>query len=404
MMMDVLLYYYYILLLKINNLQQHTTISPPSDLRCVQHGNGVLRVDVPTCNCAKSIAGMPYKKNVPIMRLQLQCVTIICMAIVVSALSGLVFMLHRRECRQYSKMALVLATKNTDPLPPRSNTVGKGRYAYATLVISKPYLPGAKLLACSLTKVGARYPLVVFVGKSFLKEARHYYSGVENIEVRPIRLISTMNKYQRRFGFIFTKLNLFGEEDFERLIVTDADNTYKKNVDKLFTRDLEHGFAMAKINSDKPEEYLEGKAQYSQASANFIVLTPNKNILKDMLKKLKANVKLRFQQGFAEQMFLQWYFYLYMTWLPTFYSVTASESMARTNNAIVLHHSRKPFFRMYRGYVGAIPDYVRSCMKIHNVTLDICENHNCDDISYLKGTELPSKADQDDALNLDSFN
>merc|ERR1711991_460494 len=113
-----------------------------------------------------------------------------------------------------------------------------------------------------------------------------------------------------------------------------------------------------------------------------------------MLQLLRDRKELRFEHGFAEQMFFQWYFYLYLTWLPSWYSVTSSERGARSSYTRVLHHSRKPFFKMYKKYVADIPNEVMQCMKIEKIELQTCPNYGCSDMSMFNGTHLPSKEDE----------
>ena len=295
-----------------------------------------------------------------------------------------------------SKAAQTLADNNRNPLPKTMKTE-RGRFAYTTLAISSVYLPGAKLLACSLKLVNAKFPLVVFVAKTMVPEATEYFKNDENIEVRGIRLIHTRNSYQPRFGFCFTKLQLFAQEEFSRLIYTDADNTYRKNVDDLFTRKLDYGIAMAKISTTDSCGYLSGRAQYSQASANFMVFDTNTNIRNDMLQILSARPELRFQNHFAEQMFLQWYFYSYLNWLPTMYTVTSDEE--NIDQAFTIHHSKKPFFRFAKKHLNLLTPEVRKCINLTRVPFILVD----DGSDGLPSDHLPNIKDQQDAINVNDY-
>ena len=295
-----------------------------------------------------------------------------------------------------SSAAQILANNNRKPLPKKTNTK-PGRFAYTTLAISSVYLPGAKLLACSLKQVKSKYPLVVFVTTTMVPEAEKYFKNDDNIEVRGIRLIHTPNNYQARFGFCYTKLQLFAQEEFSRLIYTDADNTYQKNVDELFTRKLDYGIAMAKISTSDSCGYLSGRAQYSQASANFMVLDTNANILDDMLQILQAHPLLRFQDNFAEQMFLQWYFYIYLNWLPATYTITTGEHLV--DEAFTLHHSKKPFFRFAKNWLHLLPPEVLECINLRAIPFIVVD----DGSEGMPDEHLPSLEDQQNAINVNNY-
>ena len=336
-------------------------------------------------------------------RRQFKCLLLLIVLVILR--QSVVFIFKRYAVTDYpetrcgfgiNKAAQILADNNRNPLPKKMKT-GRGRFAYTTLAISSVYLPGAKLLACSLKLVNAKFPLVVFVAKTMVPEAKEFFKNDDNIEVRGIRLIHTPNNYQARFGFCYTKLQLFAQEEFSRFIYTDADNTYRKNVDELFTRKLDYGIAMAKISSPDSCEYLSGRAQYSQASANFMVFDTNINIRDDMLRILKARPELRFQDHFSEQMFLQWYFYAYLNWLPTMYTITSDEE--NIDQAFTIHHSKKPFFRFAKRHLHFLTPEVRKCINMTGIPFVVVD----DGSEGVPSDHLPNMKDQKDAINVNHY-
>ena len=133
------------------------------------------------------------------------------------------------------------------------------------------------------------------------------------------------------------------------------------------------------------------------ANPNFMVFDTNTNIRNDMLQILSARPELRFQNHFAEQMFLQWYFYSYLNWLPTMYTVTSDEE--NIDQAFTIHHSKKPFFRFAKKHLNLLTPEVRKCINLTRVPFILVD----DGSDGLPSDHLPNIKDQQDAINVNDY-
>ena len=103
------------------------------------------------------------------------------------------------------------------------------------------YLPGILVLAHSLRKVKSRYPIVCAVDPLIAESDRALLRRA-GIEVRETELLIPQRPPTRicaeRFYDTWTKLRVFEFDDFDRLVMLDADMMVLRNMDELFEIDL----------------------------------------------------------------------------------------------------------------------------------------------------------------------
>jgi glycogenin len=111
------------------------------------------------------------------------------------------------------------------------------RRAYVTLLSTPDYLPGIEVLAASLRRVRSRHPLFIVVtdriDSSTCAIAERYASGlirVSHIE-NPVR-----SEDYPHWNNTYSKLQIFGLTQFEKIVFLDADMMVCTNIDDLFER------------------------------------------------------------------------------------------------------------------------------------------------------------------------
>jgi alpha-N-acetylglucosamine transferase len=114
--------------------------------------------------------------------------------------------------------------------------------AFVVLLSSESYTVGVLVLAWSLKSVKTQYPLVVLhteeglSGESLraLERAGCLLREVERI----VPLQEDSSHVQSYYADTWTKLQVFGLTDFERVVMLDADMLVRRNLDELMTLKL----------------------------------------------------------------------------------------------------------------------------------------------------------------------
>ena len=111
-------------------------------------------------------------------------------------------------------------------------------YAYVTLLTSVDYLPGVIILNKNLLELNSSYPLYVMVTDNIfekvvemLHKEKINYVKVPVIEYPPLTLRRMKNP---RLETIASKINVFGLNQFDKVVYLDADSFFMKNIDELF--------------------------------------------------------------------------------------------------------------------------------------------------------------------------
>lgn len=116
------------------------------------------------------------------------------------------------------------------------------RRIYATLLTKATYLPGVLVLASSLAATSARYPLVVLVTEGLDANSRMVLQSA-GLAIREVPYLQPKTKkafaaHDLRFEDTWTKLAVFGLEEYERVVLLDADMLVLRSPDHLIELDL----------------------------------------------------------------------------------------------------------------------------------------------------------------------
>ncbi|KAH6603327.1 glycosyltransferase family 8 [Trichoderma cornu-damae] len=207
-----------------------------------------------------------------------------------------------------------------------------GEHAYATLLLNDAYLPGALVLAHSLRDAGTSKKLAVLVTLDGvtadaivqLKTVYDYVLPVPRIRNdRPANL-HLMNRADLHSAF--TKINLWKQTQFSRIVYVDADVVAYRAPDELF--DLPHAFA-ASPDIGWPDIFNTG----------VMALTPNAGDYHAMAAMAERGISF---DG-ADQGLLNTYFKNNFHRLPFTYNVTPSA-----------HYQYLPAYRHFQASINMV--------------------------------------------------
>ncbi|KAL6790368.1 glycosyltransferase family 8 protein, partial [Trichoderma sp. SZMC 28013] len=207
-----------------------------------------------------------------------------------------------------------------------------GEHAYATLLLNDAYLPGALVLAHSLRDAGTTKKLAVLVTLDGvtadaivqLKTVYDYVLPVPRIRNATPANLYLMNRADLHSAF--TKINLWKQTQFSRIVYLDADVVAYRAPDELF--DLPHAFA-ASPDIGWPDIFNTG----------VLALTPNNGDYHALAGLAERGVSF---DG-ADQGLLNTYFKNNFHRLPFTYNVTPSA-----------HYQYLPAYRHFQSSINLV--------------------------------------------------
>ncbi|UKZ83704.1 hypothetical protein TrVFT333_011513 [Trichoderma virens FT-333] len=207
-----------------------------------------------------------------------------------------------------------------------------GEHAYATLLLNDAYLPGALVLAHSLRDAGTTKKLAVLVTLDGvtadaivqLKTVYDYVLPVPRIRNDKPANLYLMNRADLHSAF--TKINLWKQTQFSRIVYIDADVVAYRAPDELF--DLPHAFA-ASPDIGWPDLFNTG----------VMALTPNNGDYHAMVAMTERGISF---DG-ADQGLLNIYFKNNFHRLPFTYNVTPSA-----------HYQYLPAYRHFQSSINMV--------------------------------------------------
>lgn len=194
------------------------------------------------------------------------------------------------------------------------------RYAYATLLATKEYLPGVIALSRSIRNSGTRYPLEILVAESLMDEETVSLLDLEGARVTLASPLALSTEFverhhpaslHRRDPFLsgekphfhspvenFLKLRVWELEEYERVAFIDADAIALQNPDEIFEFEP---FAGA------PNEYLRDDP-VRRLNSGVFVAEPDRSSFERLLSCLDSPDAYwrRTDQSFLQMMFPNW--------------------------------------------------------------------------------------------------
>ncbi|KAL0072090.1 hypothetical protein AAF712_001013 [Marasmius tenuissimus] len=142
------------------------------------------------------------------------------------------------------------------------------RAAYVTLLTKQSYLAGVLVLHHSIKAVASKYPLVVMVTPAVTEGVRDILrrQGLQLYDIEslmPEQGRHSLSESDARFHDTWTKLRVFQVDDFERVVLLDADMIVMKNMDELMELPLESDqIAAAHVCACNPRKFAHYPADW----------------------------------------------------------------------------------------------------------------------------------------------
>ena len=211
------------------------------------------------------------------------------------------------------------------------------RHAFLTTVRTSEYLPLLHELQCSLHEHEPTAHLIVaaVAGDLPVEAIDEIKSRAEYMEFEDVVY---KNELHPRFGKNWVKLRAWGLEQYDSLIMLDADAVVTGSLSHLFN--LPTDFAITEFQGPN----------WKHNSGGLVFLRPCNAVLEHMLHLLDTNPEMRFTEGLAEQSFLNWYFRYTAVKLPMSYNANfewllkTGEKTAGGDEPLFVHFvDEKPF-------------------------------------------------------------
>ncbi len=173
-------------------------------------------------------------------------------------------------------------------------------YAYFTLVARDKYVDGAVCLYKSL-RDKTKYPLIAMI-LEISDESRKRLAGL-GIQIRNVEKIESINAgvgenkpRLEDFTYTYTKLHVFGYEEFDKIIFLDSDLIVIKSIDHLF-EEVKARFAACACTPYWEDVFNSG----------VMVIKPDIRLFRDMIsKRNRLSTYDGSDQGFLNSYFKEW--------------------------------------------------------------------------------------------------
>ena len=160
------------------------------------------------------------------------------------------------------------------------------KYSYVTLLTNDSYVYGVILLVESMKKVNTKYPLHVLIIDEVSAASREILDQL-GVSYEVVDVIPTPEAiYQHNLTYdagtaatwrnCWTKLRIFGLEEFDKIVFLDADIMVMKNLDHLFD--------MPNLTSALDGEYFGLWQGWPHLNAGCIVIEPSQYVFNQILK------------------------------------------------------------------------------------------------------------------------
>ncbi len=161
------------------------------------------------------------------------------------------------------------------------------RYSYVSVLTTDDYLPGLLVLFYSLKDTNPLYHFLLLITNNIsndtkLKLTVHeiHYKVIGDELMNP----TDVDKNHRWFS-TYSKLSVFNQIQFEKIVYLDVDMIILKNIDNLFNH--QH------MSATNAGGMLPRKASWTHINSGLFVAEPSSKLFKDMLSKIGKIEKLK---------------------------------------------------------------------------------------------------------------
>jgi alpha-N-acetylglucosamine transferase len=162
----------------------------------------------------------------------------------------------------------------------------KGNCSFVSIITGDDYLPGLLVLHKSLANTDTKYPFLVLITKdistSTMSTLDKYHVSHKTVEME-IDNPTNVDRSHRWFP-TYSKLNVFDQTQYDKVVYLDADMLILRNIDELF----EHKHMSAVIAGGM----LPGKSLRRHLNSGMFVIEPSRKLFEDMINKIGKIEKL----------------------------------------------------------------------------------------------------------------
>lgn len=170
------------------------------------------------------------------------------------------------------------------------------RYSYVSILSTDSYLLGAIVLHKSLQDTKPKYPFHLLITPNLSPDTVNilHKLNIKTIKIDPIKNPILTDPKDRRY-FNYSKLNMWGLSQFEKIVYLDADMIVIHNIDELFDKpNLSAVNAGGLVNKD-----------WVQLNSGLMVIEPSQAVFSHMKSQVGLIEKV---QGKGDQAFLHEYY------------------------------------------------------------------------------------------------
>ncbi|KAI8145353.1 nucleotide-diphospho-sugar transferase [Fennellomyces sp. T-0311] len=217
------------------------------------------------------------------------------------------------------------------------------------LTSTNSYVKGAITLAHALRRLKTHYPLVVLYTSAVSPGAQQLLKDAGCImkEIDPIHPPGKASYFAERFVETWTKLAVWNQDEYERVVLLDADMLPLQNMDELMTFPLpDHDYVAAShactCNPQKikayPSDWIPANCAHTSSTAcknnyfnsGLIVLEPSQRKFRDIVARLYGIPDLSIYP-FPDQDFLNDVFA--RKWIPLPYIYNSLKTLSYAHSA-----------------------------------------------------------------------
>ncbi|MBO0931467.1 hypothetical protein [Fibrella aquatilis] len=171
---------------------------------------------------------------------------------------------------------------------------------YVSVLCNDNFLPGVLAMNQSLKNVGATHKYLVLLTPDVSAHVRHY---LEAGGIRTKLVESLANPYagqvSAELARTYTKLQVFGLTDYQKVVSLDLDMLVCANFDDVFNKP---GWSAVNAGGMLPEH-----ADWLALNSGFLVVEPNADLFADMLQQKDILPSYdKGDQGFLHSYFPEW--------------------------------------------------------------------------------------------------
>jgi alpha-N-acetylglucosamine transferase len=162
----------------------------------------------------------------------------------------------------------------------------QGNFSYITVLSTDSYIEGVVVLYHSLMRTQPQYPFLVLTTSDLSDQTYQTLNqhGICYRPIAPIKIATEVADKQQRWQWSYTKLQVFGQVQFDKLVYLDADMMVCQNIDELFTKPH-----MSAVNAGG---MLPENATWHKLNSGLMVIEPSYQLYDDMMAQLQSKYRV----------------------------------------------------------------------------------------------------------------